>query len=472
MKNIKTLIVEDDKGMGRLMEELLQARGYKVTVCAAGEEALELYRTSPFPLLIVDWSLPKMDGLQLCREIRALPRGDLSVILVVTGRNQPEDILQVLDAGADDYMDKPMDLQVFEQHLNVRLTIAERRVLAQTSLFLAREKIALLEEQTKGRHAFEGMIGKSDPMQNVFRSIRLAAESDVTVLLSGESGTGKELAARAIHSVSERSNKPFMAVNCSAIPETLLESELFGHVKGSFTGAVRDKPGLFPAADGGTLFLDEIGDVSPAIQVKLLRTLQEREIRRVGDEQQIKIDVRLVTATNRNLQHLVSSGAVREDFYYRIRVFEIHIPPIRDRKEDIPLLIEHYISEFSRARQKPIQGIEKDALRKMLDYPWPGNVRELRSAIEHAFVTASSDRITLDNLPAEIRLPRAPAQPPISARPGRTDEESEKTMIIEALRATGGNRTKAAKLLGVSRVTLWSKIRVHRIQVKGGSNAR
>lgn len=350
-----------------------------------------------------------------------------------------------------------------------------------TDFVLANEKITLLEEQTKQRDAFERLVGRSAPMQEVFRRLRLAAQSDVTAFISGESGTGKELAAGAIHSVSDRRNKPFIAVNCSAIPETLLESELFGHVKGSFTGATRDKVGMFEAADGGTLFLDEIGDVSPLIQLKLLRVLQEREIRRVGDDKPMKVDVRLVTATNRDLMTLIKAGEFREDFYYRIHVFEVHLPALRERKEDIPLLADRFIDELSQVHRHDVSGIARDALQRMMDYHWPGNVRELRNAIEHAFVTVGGDAITLFDLPSEIRVPRSENESVQSSNSDSADkspelkkkpfdiadltpkQQADRGKMLSALKETGGNKTAAAKLLDISRVTMWKKVRKYGI---------
>ncbi|MCA8999864.1 MAG: sigma 54-interacting transcriptional regulator [Planctomycetaceae bacterium] len=347
-----------------------------------------------------------------------------------------------------------------------------------TEFVLANEKITLLEEQTRRRDAFERLVGRSVPMQEVFRRLRLAAQSDVTVFLSGESGTGKELAASAIHSVSDRREMPFIAINCSAIPETLLESELFGHVKGAFTGATRDKVGVFQAAEGGTLFLDEIGDVSPLIQLKLLRVLQEREVRRVGDDQVMKVDVRLVTATNRDLKALIQSGDFREDFYYRIHVFEVHLPALRERKEDIPLLANRFMEELSQIHHQRVTAIARDTLQRMMDYHWPGNVRELRNAIEHAFVTVRGDTITMFDLPSEIRTPRETSAPDArraearSARPLAQGAEkpfelndltpkqrADREKVLAALNKTDGNKTAAAKLLGISRVTMWKKVR-------------
>lgn len=335
-----------------------------------------------------------------------------------------------------------------------------------TSLVLANQKIALLEKEVGSRDSFEQLIGNSQAMQEVYRRLKLAADSDVAALITGESGTGKELAARAIHSQSIRKGKPFLAINCSAMPETLLESELFGHVKGSFTGAGADKIGIFEAADKGTLFLDEIGDVSPAIQVKLLRVLQEREIRRVGDNRTRSVDVRLVTATNKDLKQLVATGTVREDFFYRIHVFEIHMPPLREHREDIPILVDHFIEELCRKKGRSTDGIARDALQLLMNYHWPGNVRQLHNAIEHACVTVAGDRISYLDLPPELRDPHgahlSDVQQDLSAK-----EQVERDQIIDALRQTGGNRTQAAELLGTSRVTLWKKIAKYAIEIPG-----
>ena len=327
-----------------------------------------------------------------------------------------------------------------------------------TSFILNNEKITVLEEQTKSRDAFQQLIGKSQVMQELFRRLRLAAQSDVTILLTGESGTGKELAARAVHALSSRKDKPFYAINCSAIPETLLESELFGHVKGAFTGAIRDKAGVFQAADGGTLFLDEIGDTSPLLQLKLLRVLQEGEIRRVGDDHSIQVNVRLLTATNRDLKSLLASGQMREDFFYRIRVFEITLPPLRDRREDLPLLVHHFIAEGSRVHHRSVKDIARDAMQHIMQYSWPGNVRELKNAIEHAFVTVSGECLTLLDLPPEIRHSESKPPSTSSSQTLNPQEKAEQEHILDALQKTNGQKMEAAKLLGISRVTLWKKI--------------
>ncbi len=326
-----------------------------------------------------------------------------------------------------------------------------------SSFVLAHEKIALFQQQAGTDLAMGQIIGNSPPMLEVFRRIQLAADSDVSVLVTGESGTGKELVAKAIHALSRRKDQAFLGVNCSAISETLLESELFGYVKGAFTGANVDKIGVFEAADQGTLFLDEIGDVSPAIQVKLLRVLQERQLQRVGDPHPRSVNVRLVSATHRHLAQAVAEGKIREDFYYRIHVFEIHLPPLRERPEDIPALVDHFVQQICERSARRLEGVTQDALATLQHYHWPGNVRQLRNAIEHACVTVAGDRIGYLDLPPEIRE-TARRTATESLQQFSTSELAERRRIVDALRQTGGNRTRAAELLGVSRVTLWKKI--------------
>ncbi|MEZ5977395.1 MAG: sigma 54-interacting transcriptional regulator [Planctomycetota bacterium] len=316
------------------------------------------------------------------------------------------------------------------------------------------------EELAAGDSGLPGFVGRSQAMLEVYRRVRLAADSDVTTLVTGESGTGKELAARAIHDLSERRRGPFVAINCSAMPESLLESELFGHVKGAFTDAVRDRVGAFESANGGTLFLDEIGEIPPFVQVKLLRALQEREIRRVGGSEVVPVDIRLVAATNRDLERRVAEGAMREDFYYRIRVFEVHLPPLRDRAADVPLLARHFLARACEKQGRASVDLDQDAVAALVRHPWPGNVRELRNAVEHALVVQRGARIGVDDLPATVRERR----PAPGTAPGLTPhEEAEKLAILDALDATGWNRTRAAELLHISRVTLWKRIRLYGI---------
>jgi transcriptional regulator with PAS, ATPase and Fis domain len=329
-------------------------------------------------------------------------------------------------------------------------TLRRAQIRLEETLYHSEQRVTVLEEQARNRTSLVRLVGVSGPMQEIYRRLRLASQSDVTVLLTGESGTGKELAAATIHALSDRRDHPFIGVNCSALPEALLESEFFGHVKGAFTGALRDKVGLFQSADGGTLFLDEVGDMSPALQVKVLRALQEREIRRVGDEHATKVNVRVIAATNRDLKELVSAGRVREDFYYRIHVFDLRLPPLRERRKDIPLLVDHFLRELSAS--KPLRPITTDALRVLMEHPWPGNVRELRNSIEFAMVMAQGPAITAADLPADIRKGQ-------SMRLWTPEDVAERERLRTAMADAGGNRTRAAAALGTSRVTLWKKLR-------------
>lgn len=305
----------------------------------------------------------------------------------------------------------------------------------------------LLKEELRRKYQLDKIIGKSRGMQEVFDLIRQISPTDVTVLITGESGTGKELVAQAIHHLSPRATRPFLKVNCSALPETLLEAELFGHVRGAFTGAVHDRIGRFEAADGGTLLLDEIGELSPYLQVKLLRVLQEKEFERVGETKTRKVNVRILASTNRDLKEQLARGSIREDLYYRLKVVPIHLPPLRDRKEDIPLLIKHFVPKFNREMNKHILGPDAQVMGALLDYSWPGNVRELEHAVEHAFVRAQGVHLTVADLPEEVR---AKAQWP---------HDEEKARILHAIKHAGGNKSAAARMLGIGRATLWRKIR-------------
>jgi len=340
------------------------------------------------------------------------------------------------------------------------------------------QELRELAEQAKGRASFEGLIGKSHRMRQIYQLIEQVADSTASVLIEGESGTGKELVAKAIHHKSPRANQPFVAVSCAALTESLLESELFGHVKGAFTGAVATKVGRFELADRGTLFLDEIGDISPAIQVKLLRVLQEHAFERVGESRPRTVDVRVIAATHRDLRHLIAEGKFREDLYYRLKVVSILLPPLRDRTDDIPLLVAHFVERFRKATGKPITGVTPDAMSALLDHAWPGNVRELENAVEHAFVRCTGTAITLAHLPREVRgAPhrlQAGGESPVSGQDamlhpdGLTPVESnERERIIRTLNETGWNRTVAARRLGLSRVSLWRKMRDHGIVPRG-----
>ncbi len=357
-------------------------------------------------------------------------------------------------------------------HGNVRLVREGDRVVGAigtfadlTSFVLTHQRLHQLEDAGRVR-GLGRLVGESPAMQAVFRAIQLAARTEVTVLVRGESGTGKELCARAIHDASERATKPFLAVNCAAIPEALLESELFGHRRGAFTGATRDQPGLFRAADGGTLFLDEIGELSPHLQLKLLRVLETRHVRPVGGDSEVAVDVRIVTATHRDLEALVREGAMREDFFYRIRVFEIVMPPLRERVADLPLLVDHLVADFARRHGRNLRGVTRDAMQRMRAYPWPGNVRELRNALEHAVVTAGGDRVGVLDLPSEVRRPRTKSAAALE-RPLSEREQREARRIRSALEAEGWHRARTADRLHTSRMTLWKKMRRYGITPPG-----
>lgn len=320
--------------------------------------------------------------------------------------------------------------------------------------------VAELERELKEHRQFHRIVGRSEPMQKVYSLIKALAPVQTTVLITGESGTGKELVAEALHHAGDRSRKPLVKVNCSALPETLLESELFGHVKGAFTGAVRDNVGRFHRADGGIIFLDEVGDISPKIQLKLLRVLEENEFERVGSSTPTRVDVRLIAATNRNLMERVRLGELREDLYYRLKVVEIRLPPLRDRREDIPLLVEHFRNKFNTKFKKTIEAISSDVLKAFLKYPWPGNVRELEHTMEHAFVLCSRNIITFDHLPSDFL-----ATPGIKRGAPEGTPEADSRAILEALHKTAGNKAKAARLLGIDRVTLYRKIKKYKLTV-------
>lgn len=340
------------------------------------------------------------------------------------------------------------------------------------------QELRELAEQAKGRSSFAGLIGKNHRMREIYRLIEQVADSTASVFIEGESGTGKELVAKAIHHKSPRANNPFVAVSCAVLAESLLESELFGHAKGAFTGAVTAKVGRFEMANGGSLFLDEIGDISPAIQVKLLRVLQEHTFERVGESRPRTVDVRIIAATNRDLHHLIAEGKFREDLYYRLKVVPVSLPPLRERTDDIPLLVAHFVERFRKQTGKPITEVTADAMSALLDYGWPGNVRELENAIEHAFVRCTGTEIGLAHLPREVRgaprRPQAGVESHVRAReaaPGRTApspaESSERERIVRALNESGWNRAEAARRLGLSRVTLWRKIREYGIVPRG-----
>jgi two-component system response regulator PilR (NtrC family) len=421
----------------------LRREGYRIEAAPGGTEAMAALKSRTFDLVITDLRMPDGDGLQILSEAKRL-HPDTEVI-VVTAFSTTETAIAAMKAGAHDYLTKPFKID--EVTLVVDRAMEKRR--------LARDNLALRDE-IKGRYKLDRLLGKSQPMQRVFDLLSKVASTRTSVLLVGESGTGKELAARALHELSPRTG-PFVAVNCGAIPETLLESELFGHVKGSFTGAGTDKQGLFEAANGGTLLLDEVADLPVAMQVKLLRVLQERKVKPVGGVTEREVDVRIVAATNRDLEAEVDKATFRQDLYYRLNVIQVRLPPLRERREDLPLLVDHFVRKFSAEHGRPVTSATPEVMSALMTYHFPGNVRELENMIERAVTLATSDQLALDAFPSLAGL--RGAEPSPNAIDHLPDdgldlehhlEDYERTILIKALEKTGGNRTEAARLLHVS----------------------
>jgi two-component system response regulator PilR (NtrC family) len=442
MPEARLLVVDDERSMRDLLAITLRQDGYDVTLADGGERAIETLKEDAFDLVITDLRMRKVDGLGVLRAAKELSPN--TVVLVVTAYASTDTAVQAMKLGAYDYITKPFKLE--EIRLTIEKALERKR--------LQDENIALKRQLRKER-GFENFIGRSRTMLEVFETIRKIADSMSTVMITGESGTGKELVAQAIHHESARRNGPFISVNCGAIPEGLMESELFGHVKGAFTGAVANAPGLFSAAEGGTLFLDEITEVTQSIQVKLLRAIQEREVRRVGDTRDIKVDVRLIAASNRDLERAVAEALLREDLFYRLNVIPIHLPPLRERREDIPLLVAHFNEKISKAVGKNLHGIAPEALATLEHYAWPGNVRELENVVERAIVLGSGDVITVEALPSSLSRPGDTRDAVLSIPVEGLDLEAalehiEQQCIRQALERTGGNQTRAAELLRLS----------------------
>ncbi len=456
------LIVDDELHTREGLRRALSPE-YEVLTTDNGRTALEILQTRAVDIVLTDLRMPGMDGMTFTRRATALP--DPPLIIMLTAYGTVQNAIQAMKMGAYDYLMKPVDLDNLEMVIHRGL---ETRRLKRENAELRRA----LDE----RSGLEGIIGNSPPMIEVLEMIRQVAPARTTVLITGESGVGKELVARAIHRLSPRATHPFLAVHCAALNPNLLESELFGHEKGAFTGAHERRIGRFEAADGGTLFLDEIGEIDAAIQVKLLRVLESRSLERVGGTHPIEVDVRLITATNQDLKRLVDAGRFREDLYYRLNVVHIHIPPLRERPEDIPILLDHFLRRFTRENQKQINGFTKEALKILNVYSWPGNVRELRNAVERMVVMARGTSLTLGDVPADIRqavaeqladsesgaaeTPGAESGPPgeIAPEPTLDITENERNLIVRALEQCNGNRSAAARKLGISRRTLHRKL--------------
>jgi DNA-binding NtrC family response regulator len=422
------LVVDDEKGQREILEMILTTAGYDVTTAASGEAALKFARERRFDLALTDLKMTGMDGIELLQHL--LAQDSSIIVLLLTAHGSIDSAKEALKRGAYDYLQKPFDQEKLLETIN--------RALA---------RLDALDVE---------IVSASPEMEAVKKMILKVARSSSTVLIRGESGTGKELIARAIHNQSPRVAEMFQAVNCAAINENLLESELFGHERGSFTGAHAEKKGLFEVADRGTLFLDEIGELDIGMQAKLLRALQEREIRRVGGTRAIKIDVRVIAATNRDLRAMVADKRFRDDLYYRINVLSVDVPPLRERREDIPVLIDYFLKKHTRNTSRLVRGLAPDTRRMMMDYTWPGNVRQLESAIERAILLCESDLIQVEDLPLEVRQESHPASEGAFKLPpeGIAFEEVERDLIMQAMEQTDYNITKAAKLLGLTFRTL------------------
>jgi two-component system NtrC family response regulator len=455
MDKVKILIAEDEKTQRDLLEGFLMKEGFSVEAVANGKEVLHKLEGDFFDIALVDYKMPELDGLQTLREIRKL-YPDLPVVMM-TAYGTVETAVASMKEGALDYLTKPIDLD--------ELLLMLQKVIERSNLIKENKELKI---QLQERYAFPHIIYGSPKMEEVMGLVARVAPSQTTILIRGESGTGKELIANAIHYASPRAGKPWVKVSCAAIPETLLESELFGHEKGAFTGATQKRIGRFEEADGGSIFLDEIGDLSPGTQVKLLRILQDKEFQRLGSNFSLKTDVRVITATHRNLEETIKKGLFREDLYYRLDVISIALPPLRERREDIPLLIDHFLKKYSQENQKSVSEISKEARTLLLRYPYPGNVRELENLIERAVVLCRGEMITTQDLPFHIKE-ETPEKPWISSKKTKSLPESleeiERDSIIKALHQHQGIQTKAAESLGISERVLRYKMKKYGIRL-------
>ncbi len=459
LHKISILIVDDEPLIRQSLFEILRIEGYTVFMASSGEEAIETLKKSAVDIVLTDLKLPKMTGIELLSEIKnQSPRTE---IILITGYGSIETAVEAMKKGAFDYITKPIN----DNEIKIILDkIIERKKILDENASL-KEMIA-----KEGRHSFANMIGSSPKMQSVYNIIDSVATSNATILISGESGTGKGLVARAIHYCDKnRKDKPFVEISCGALSETLLESELFGHVKGAFTGAIKDKEGRFEYAKGGTLFLDEIDAFSPSLQVKLLRVLQDSVYERVGDNETRKADCRIIVATNQNLLELVSQGDFREDLYYRINVIAVSMPPLRERKEDIINLTKHFIEHYSKVNHKNIKNVSKEVQQLFEQYSWPGNIRELENAIEGAVIMAKTDTVNTWDIPNAQRFSGTPNKTIEEKTLKKVVEQPEKEHIISILKEHNWNRIKAAKALGVNRTTLYNKMKKYNIWAPNGT---
>jgi DNA-binding NtrC family response regulator len=455
MEKAKILITEDEKSQRDLLEGFLKKEGFFVDAVTNGREALQKLEGNFYDIALIDYKMPELDGHQTLQEIRRL-YPELPVVMM-TAYGTVETAVASMKEGALDYLTKPIDLD--------ELLLIFQKVIERSNLIRENKE---LRAQLQERYTFHNIVYGSPKMEEVMGLVARVAPSQATVLIRGESGTGKELIAHAIHYASPRSGRPLVKVNCSAIPETLLESELFGHEKGAFTGAAQKRIGRFEEAGGGSIFLDEIGDLAPGTQIKLLRILQEKEFQRLGSNLNLKTDVRVITATHRDLEESMKKGEFREDLYYRLNVISIHLPPLRERKEDISLLIDYFLKKYSKQNQKAISDISKEARNLLLHYPYPGNVRELENLIERAVVLCRGEIITTQDLPFHLQEGKTEREWEFQKRVKKLPEsleEVERDLIVKALHQHQGIQTKAAESLGISERVLRYKMKKYRIRL-------
>ncbi|MFH2074854.1 MAG: sigma-54 dependent transcriptional regulator [Pseudomonadota bacterium] len=450
-ENPRILVVDDDDSHRIMLRAVLSEDGYAITEAADGTEAVRAVEKDAFDVVLLDIRMTVMDGIEALTEIRKI--SPLVPVLIMTAFASVKTAVEALKAGAFDYLTKPLDIE-------------ELKILIEKALehYHLRAENLVLKERLGDRFDFSRIIGRSPKMKTLLDTLAMVAPTDATVLIMGESGTGKEVAANAIHHNSPRAGQPFVKVSCAALPETLLESELFGHEKGAFTGAVSRREGRFQLAHRGTIFLDEIGEMSPALQAKLLRVLQEKEFEPLGSDRTAKVDIRVIAATNRDLDKDVREGRFREDLYYRLNVVPIVMPPLRERREDIPLLAEHFLTLCREKNRKAVKEISGKALDALVRYDWPGNIRELENSIERAVIMAREDVIGTADFPPQIRkLSRDEGKDGFGIPDGVSLAEMERALIIKTLAETGGNRTRAAEILGINRRTLQNKLKEYRL---------
>ena len=437
----KILIIDDEKSILDLLSVVFKKEGYRVRATLSAKKALELLNKEEFGLILTDIKLPEMSGFEILKRVRE-SKPDIAVVMI-TAYGNVKQAVEALKAGAFDYVVKPFDVD--ELKIIVAKALEKKRL---------QEENILLRKELKEKSSFETVVGKSKKIKQVYSMIEKIAGTDSTILVTGESGTGKELAARAIHSLSPRQENQFVSINCGALPENLLESELFGHVEGAFTGAVADKVGLFEVAQRGTLFLDEVGEMAPWTQVKLLRTLQDKKIRRVGGTEEAAIDVRIIAATNQDLKEKISEGKFREDLFYRLNVISFEMPPLRERKEDVPLFVNHFLKKYSMEIGKSMKRIAPDVMKLFESYPWPGNIRELENVIERTVAIEDRETITLDSLPDELLTARKREETDLLFQKNfcltSFLDEAAQSYIKQARLLSGGNLKKTASLLGIS----------------------